>query len=243
MEHGNCTTGERMVISRPLENTPSYSNEVFDQSCVTILKAKDVPSECREVANGILKCINEGGLLPEDICVICIDQKSISSYLSGIEMRLRQAGINVFNHLNAPYSSTKFFSDNSVTLTSVNRAKGNECGAVFVCGADVVFNDKDNVVLRDKLFTAMTRTKGWLWISGTGDSMEFLEKEIEQLKGNNFSLVFIQPDEADTKTIENVSRATLKAEDLIVSQINALKELGLDAQQIKTILDNLVRKT
>lgn len=243
VEHGDCLTGERMVISRPLENTPSYSNEVFDQSCVTVLKANDVPSECREVAEGILKCINEGGLLPEDICVICIDQKSISNYLSGIEMKLRHAGINVFNHLNAPYSSTKFFSENSVTLTSVNRAKGNECGAVFVCGADVVFNDKDNVVLRDKLFTAMTRTKGWLWISGIGDSMEFLENEIEQLKANNFRLVFTQPDEAVTKTIENVSRATLKAEDLIVSQINALKGLGLDEQQIKTILDNLVRKT
>ena len=168
--------------------------------------------------------------------------KYISGYLTTIGTLLHKDGIDTFNHLTAPYTSTRFSAENAVTLTSVNRAKGNECGAVFICGADIVFDEKDNVVLRDKLFTAMTRTKGWLYISGVGDSMDYLENEISLLKQNNFKLVFRQPDESDTKTIENVSRATLKAEDAIASQINVLKEIGLDDAKIKAILDNLVKK-
>ena len=242
VEQGDSVTGDQMVISRPMENTPSYSNEAFDDKCVEICTANSMMEECRTVAEKIAKCIRTDGLRPEDICVICIDHKSISGYLSTIERLLRKDGIDTFNHLTAPYTSTRFFVKDAVTLTSVNRAKGNECGAVFICGTDVVFNDKDNVVLRDKLFTAMTRTKGWLYISGTGDSMAYLKEEISQLKKNRFKLIFRQPDESDTKTIEDVSRATLRAEDAIASQINALKSLGLDETQIKTILENLVKK-
>ena len=105
-----------------------------------------------------------------------------------------------------------------------------------------MFDEKDNVVLRDKLFTAMTRTKGWLYISGIGKSMDYLKNEIGLLKKNNFKLIFRQPDESDTKNIENVSRATLRAEDAIANQINTLKELGLDDDGIKTILEKLVKK-
>ncbi len=242
VEQGNSTTGDEMTISRPLENTPSYSNDAFDEKCVQICKANTMAEECKNVAKEIANCIRTGGLLPEDICVIGIDHKYISGYLTTIGTLLHKDGIDTFNHLTAPYTSTRFFAENAVTLTSVNRAKGNECGAVFICGADIVFDEKDNVVLRDKLFTAMTRTKGWLYISGVGDSMDYLENEISLLKQNNFKLVFRQPDESDTKTIENVSRATLKAEDAIASQINVLKEIGLDDAKIKAILDNLVKK-
>lgn len=242
VEQGESATGDDMVISRPLENTPSYSNDAFDDKCVQICKAKNLEEECKTVVSEIANCIRKDGLLPEDICVICIDHKSISEYLTTIEKLLRKEGIGTFNHLTAPYTSTRFFAESAVTLTSVNKAKGNECGAVFICGADIVFDEKDNVVLRDKLFTAMTRTKGWLYISGIGKSMDYLKNEIGLLKKNNFKLIFRQPDESDTKNIENVSRATLRAEDAIANQINTLKELGLDDDGIKTILEKLVKK-
>lgn len=37
---------------------------------------------------------------------------------------------------------------------------------VYIIGADTVFINRDNVILRNKLFTAITRTKGWVTITG-----------------------------------------------------------------------------
>lgn len=238
---GNSNTGDEMVIERPLENTPSYSNEKFTKESINIGKFINLDDECVAIAKNISQCISVEGLIPTDICVICLDSKYIADYFSKIENLLLKNGIHTFNHLNAPYSNTSFFKDGYVTLSTVNKAKGNECGVVFICGADAVFRFPNDVILRDKLFTSMTRTKGWLFLSGMGDSMNVFDKEYNELVHNNFNLVFKQPDKEVTKNIENVSRIKDNAENIFAIQIKKMRDLGMSDDELQMMWNELLK--
>lgn len=108
--------------------------------------------------------------------------------------------IQVFDLLEAPNNNTYFSVENHVTLSTINKAKGNEMGMVYVIGVDAVFVNKDYIIDRNKLFTAITRSKGWVNITGLGQA-ELCKNEMQRLGSNHYKLSFIQPSKRDTKTI------------------------------------------
>lgn len=65
-------------------------------------------------------------------------------------------------------------SDRTLTSLHLNlshpsrRAKGNEADMVYVVGLDNVAKDESNLQLRNQLFVALTRAKGWVKLSGVG---------------------------------------------------------------------------
>ena len=240
VEQGNSKTGDHMIISRPEENTPFYSNDVFDQESIQCKQFRDFEKECEYIHQTIVKAIRNDELLPTDICVICIDSQNIRRYFERISALLRQDDIESFNLLNAPYNNTSFFREGYVTLSTVNKAKGNECGMVIICGIDVAFEQPDNVVIRDRLFTSMTRTKGWLYLTGCNDNMLLMLKEFQCLKANDYKLVFEQPDESSTKNIENVSRVTVTAQATISNMIEILRHTGMSNKDIEELLHSIV---
>lgn len=62
-----------------------------------------------------------------------------------------------------------FWQQNCVTIAHMNQAKGNEADFVFVAGLDAIGEKDQEINERNSLFTAMTRTKGFLHMSGLGD--------------------------------------------------------------------------
>lgn len=223
---GTSTTGDEMVIRRPEENTPSYSNNEFGVGCISYKKFNNIDNECDFIANQIAKDISEENLLPSDILVICLDRKYIASYFDKISVRLIHKGFESFNHLSTYSSNLTFSRQGYVTLSTINKAKGNECPCVYVCGIDHIFSNPNNVVLRDTLFTAMTRTKGWLTLTGCTDDFDKCIYELKKLQENNFELHFIQPSETQTKNIEDQSRKENEAINIIDAKISQLKSLG-----------------
>ena len=135
----------------------------------------------------------------------------------------------------APSSNREFFREGYVTLSTVNRAKGNECGAVYICGSDYPFAYPNNVVLRDKLFTAMTRTKGWLTMTGCPEFQKGID-ELNLLQEKEFKMCFTQPSENNTKTIESSSRANLRDMDAMQTALNHLLESGMTKEEIQRML-------
>ena len=237
MESGNCREGDSMVISRPIENTPSVINEQLGRSPMQWGAFDSMDDECLFVAKSIYKDIKEENLLPDDICVICVDRRKISSYYSTISAMLGSMGIMTFNMLNAPNANRKFSYEGYVTLATLNKAKGNETGMVYIVGADALFKCPNNVIARNKLFTAITRAKGWVTILGTSkDVMKICSNEMEQLKANDYKLVFQQPSEAQTRT---VMAGSLKQQDKLKElrdTIKELKKLGMNDDDIKNVL-------
>ena len=237
VEQGSCKEGDRMVVSRPVENTPSVINEELDQYFMKWSAFDNLEDECLYVANEINKDIHEQGLLPDDICVICVDQKRIDRYYSLLAQLLGEKAIRTFNMLKAPNANRRFSYEGFVTLATLNKAKGNETGMVYIVGADALFKYPGNVIARNKLFTAITRAKGWVTICGTNKGvMKVCDSELNKLQENDFKLVFTQPSEAQTKTVMMGSvkqQITLKD---FKGNIEELKKLGMTEEDIINII-------
>lgn len=238
VDQGNCNNaGDKMIISRPIENTPSVMNEELDQYSLKWNAFDRMEDECSYVANEIIKDIHEQGLLPDDICVICVDQKQIERYYSSLTKLLGDKSIRVFNMLKAPNANRRFSYEGFVTLATLNKAKGNETGMVYIVGADALFKYPGNVIARNRLFTAITRAKGWVTICGTNrDVMRVCTTELSKLQENDFKLVFTQPSEEQTKTVMTGSvkqQMTLKD---IKGNIEELKKLGMTEEEIVNII-------
>jgi superfamily I DNA and RNA helicase len=233
---GNSNTGDKMVIERPEESSPIETNEYFNEESITINVFDDLKQETDFICEQIINDITNENLNPDDICVISLDQRNIKAYFSKIETNLQKVGINIFNLLNAPNNNTKFNIKGCVTLSTINKAKGNEVGMVYVLGVDSAFNNKDYIINRNQLFTAITRSKGWVKLTGH-KTAELCENELNLLKQNKYKLIFTQPSETETRTI-------YRGLDKMQSELNVLsrtleklsKETGLSLEEIlKTI--------
>ncbi len=73
-----------------------------------------------------------------------------------------------------------FSKTGSVTFTGVFRAKGNEAGMVYIINAHDCFRSYSKAMLalnRNRLFTGITRSKGWVRVLGVGAAMAGLKTE------------------------------------------------------------------
>lgn len=231
VESGQSNVGDKMIISRPVEHTPNIMNQELGMYTVEVRSFSDYESECTFVANCIIQDIQKEKLRPDDICVICLDNRNIKSYYNLLSKILIANGISTFNLVDAPNANKHFFYENNVTLSTINKAKGNEAGMVYIIGADTVFINRDNVLLRNKLFTAITRTKGWVTITG-GEKMEYCLEEVDKLKANDFKLVFTQPSKETTKTIESGSKIQQSLLLDVQTKIDLLVNNGLSIEDI-----------
>ena len=190
---GDCKEGDNMIISRPEENSPLGVN-IQDKlnDLINYYVADDFTSEVNWIANAISKNIQEENLKPEDVLVICIDDRYARRYFSKIAAELIQKGILSVNVLENTYS-TDFFVEGNVTLSTVYRAKGNEAAMVYVIGTDTFYLEKDSRTARNKLFTAFTRSKAWLTVTGAGEKTNVLIKEIRIALDKMPNLEFIYP--------------------------------------------------
>lgn len=199
---GHSRVGEEMIVTRPSENSPLLINELLESPDVVRVQAFDtLDQECEFVANCILADI-EQRLLSTDILVISLDDRAARQYFRIISSRLKERGINTFNTLEAPFYSTEFQVKDHITLTTVYRAKGNEAGSVYVVGVDAPYMDKDSIRERNKFFTAITRAKGWVTLTGTGKYAKLFGKEMELVLGNYPELKFTMPNPAELKVFQ-----------------------------------------
>jgi superfamily I DNA and RNA helicase len=83
----------------------------------------------------------------------------------------------------------------------VSRAKGNEAAAVIVVGTDgAVLRTRQG---RNRLFVALTRTKGWLRLLGCNSKQyQQLVDEIALVKQNTPKIVFNMPNMTELNTIQ-----------------------------------------
>ena len=133
--------------------------------------------------------------------VACVDDRGARNYLSGVEMALHKLGIGANNLHSDSFGIRDFSKEGRVTLSTVHKAKGNEAFMVYVVGADAVMFRPD-VRKRNMLFTAMTRAKGWVRVSGVGDGANRCIQEVKAAKEHFPSLVFTYPGPEQLKIME-----------------------------------------
>ena len=171
---------------------------------------------------------------------ISIDDRAAKSYMSALGEALSDRGIKSNNIIADRYSEPAFLIEGKCTLTTVYRAKGNEAAVVAVLGCDgVPLNTRSG---RNRLFTAFTRTKGWLRITGMLPRFAPLEVEVAKALSIAPLMHFRMPDLDEIETIQR----DLSEKDARIQRARAemerLKEsLGLTEEDLREVLLERVR--
>ena len=96
-----------------------------------------------------------------------------------------------------------------VTFTGIFRAKGNEAGMIYIMNAQDCASGWDKSATafgRNRLFTAITRSKAWVRILGIGPNMDLLTEEWTALKQNNYKLNFTYPTDEEKKQLRIINK-------------------------------------
>lgn len=187
---GDCEKEEVVVIERKTENSPlKISNKYQEEDFIEFIDANNMEDEAHKVGKEIIKSIVEDKLRPDDIMVICVDDRHVKRYFSHLSEYLNDNDVFT-NNLSDSYYTSGFALPDHVTLTTVYKAKGNEAAMVFVMGCDTFNFNIDSRNFRNKIFTAFTRAKVWLRISGISIDNTSLTGEYKMLKENNYKFVF-----------------------------------------------------
>lgn len=199
---GEFTTGSFTEIERPEKNSlMTISDNQTPTDIIQAFAFKEFDEEIDFVTQSIKNDIADH-LRPDDILVITVDDRAARSYLHRIDVELNKLGILCNNIHEDSYGIHDFQKDGKVTLSTVHKAKGNESFMVYVVGVDALYQSYASVRERNVLFTAMTRAKGWVRVSGMGQGAVECKAEIEKAIENLPYLRFQYPSEEQLKIIK-----------------------------------------
>jgi superfamily I DNA and RNA helicase len=226
--------GDQIDIFRPKQNNPTSLHIPENFPLIEAKKFESWNEEVEYCADQFLAFV-QAGLQPEDLMAIAVDDRLAQQYLSQLAQALASRGIRSNNIIADRYSEPLFTLSDKVTLTTVYRAKGNEAAVVAVMGCDAV--PLTSRTGRNRLFTAFTRTKGWLRITGMGKNFGPLKAEISKAESNSPHMKFVMP---DLKRIETIQR-DLSEKDAKIQRVRSeiermIEENGLTEEDINFVL-------
>jgi len=231
---GDLRKGARVSLERTDETSPLFleTHSPIDE-LVQIIKFNSETEQNDWVAQQIEKNLNEDELRFDDVIVINPNPINARERCAAIRKTLFGRGIQ--SHLAGVDTDQDVFfrSDlGSVTFTGIYRAKGNEAGMVYVINAQ----ECDGVgaglsTLRNRLFTAITRSKGWVRVVGHGPGMDALLQEYAQLKLHQYRLDMVYPTDAQLSNLRIVHR------DLSEHDKQRLEQKKYNAQELTHALE------
>jgi superfamily I DNA and RNA helicase len=241
VKEGNFVEGSQIVVERPRENSLEVISERsgFDEIVKVIAfegatAAEGMKMEVKSVADSIADDLADG-LQPDDVLVVSVDDRFAKVYLSRIETALFAHDIQCNNLHTDSFGIRDFTKQGRVTLSTVHKTKGNEAFMVYVVGVDAVMNNPD-VRRRNMLFTAMTRAKGWVRVSGIGDGAKRCIEEVKRAKENFPALAFKYPGPKELKIMERDLAEAADKKLKIRRLIEQLREENLSEEEIGEIL-------
>jgi len=239
---GSMVVGSDTIIGRPAENSPSLvSSHQMPAEIVFITSFDMFRDEVDWVASCIAQDI-EDDLLPHDILVISLDDRNARGYFEAIQNRLNTHDVQS-NIVSADASIDKFFEKGSVTMTTVYRAKGNEAAMVYIVGTDALALQKETIRARNKVFTALTRAKAWVRMSGINPGANWLKEEVARALADFPVLKFTYPDPAQLRMLRRslTERAEKKSRDLQLL-LESIGNSSLEGEEIIQALKALTKK-
>lgn len=208
--------GEKVVLYRDNQSSPAFlENHSNIDDLIQFHSFKTKMEQDNWLVNQIERDIREDLLNANDIIVINPDPFTTKKVVGSIRAGLFEKHIN--SHLAGVDTSPDVFylDENSVVFSGIYRAKGNEAGLVYIINAQDCYEDIGNeniAVVRNRLFTAITRSKAWVRVIGYGPNMQKLEYEFNRIKEHQFKLEFVYPTEDQRKVMNIVNRDMTNAE-------------------------------
>lgn len=188
--------GSIITLHRPVENSPNPVHTLWDGEVLEFNTYNSRQDELEQLVARIKSNIFDENLNPsQNILVIVLGdiklQDETANYLknSGIDFYLPTAPKNnTFLRNNASFPN-KFWNEGGITISRIHRAKGHEANIVYILGLDNVARNESSIAFRNQLFVALTRTRGWAYLSGIGNypMYEEIRRVIESKNTINFT--------------------------------------------------------
>jgi superfamily I DNA and RNA helicase len=251
VESGELRKDESVVIYRPPENSPNPIEQLYSgkQPLVIVNTFDDREDELKWIADSIQNDIRFEKVLPDQIIVISLDAVMAKQYLVGIQRKLSTMGI-ASTIPGIIDDSAAFAEQGKVTLTSINRAKGNEAPIVYILSFESLYDFIAPIEGRNKAFTAISRSKAFVRITGVGKYMLDAKEELEQVQHNYPRFRFNFPDmeairrlDADTaKRRRAFESAKMSATELLKLEPEVLAALAKQNPDILNKLSKLLEE-
>ena len=175
--NGSFNFGNTVELWRTHQTSPNPISRIWEQSLMNADVYSERDDEYAALASSIRQNITKDGLLPDDILVISLlerkegnqSQKDISSTLSEFGITNYISSTSGIGMTDIGENKDVFSVPGAVTVSGINRVKGNEGNMVYIVGLDTVGKKEANIHARNSLFIAITRSKAWIHLSGIGD--------------------------------------------------------------------------
>ena len=226
---GELLEGSSVTLCRSEQTSPRF---LEDHSPIEdLIKFREFDTEEEQtkwLTSQIKKNLQNDELQHSDIIVINPDPLTTRKQTGPIRSRLWDIGIA--SHLAGVDTDPDIFFQSkgqSVTFSGIYRAKGNEAGMVYIINAQDFYFAGNLASIRNRFFTAVTRSKAWVRVLGVGRGMKELIKEYEKLKDKNFELQFTYPTGEQRKQLRIIHRDTMGKERYTLQQQNRHLAAGL----------------
>lgn len=203
IEDGELRPGEDVTIYRPPENSPNTIADIYhgQQNVVTTKVFAERDEEIAWIAQSIKQDIEAEQVAPENIVVICLKALEMRTWLPRLQKALFDLDVaSTIPGVND--ASSSFAEKGRVTLSTVFRAKGNEAYIVYIFSFEALYDYVHAVDHRNRAFTAISRSKAWVRITGTGDRMQQAQNEIDRILAHLPRFHFTFPDMDDIRRLD-----------------------------------------
>ena len=240
---GELSDGEQVTLRRSAETSPIFlENHSSIDDLIQFIPFDSPQEQAKWLAEEIRRNLTEDELRCDDIVVVNPDPPSTRTNVGPIRRQLLDMGIN--SHLAGVNTSADVFfkpEQESVTFTGIYRAKGNEAGIVYVINAQDCHSSARNLAtIRNRLFTAITRSKAWIRVLGVGGGMKELIKEFNMLKEKEFELRFVYPTKTQREHLSMVHRdMTIEESRRIRSRQKSIDDLVKDFDAGNVLIEDL----
>ncbi len=233
--NGEFQKGQQITIFRPPINSPNRIAEIYPaQELVQAIHFQDREEELDWIARSIQKDVVEEDVLPEQIIVISLDTQGARGLLMGIQKRLLD--LNIPSTIPGLIDNTAAFAEpGQATLSTVYRAKGNEAYIVYILSFDSLYDYVEEIGNRNRAFTAITRSKAWVRITGAGKNMEKAKDETDKIMQNLPEFKFIFPDMNKIRRLDSENSRRRKA--VASAKKSASEIIELDPEALAAALD------
>lgn len=175
---GEWQLGNQITLTRE-SNSPNIISELWQGEMICFERFASRQQELTVLAQKLQQNIIEEQLKQDrEILIIVLGSAyEANTLLKHTATFLINQGINIYLPSQRTYNCidpaqqdnpNQFWYQGAITVSTIHRAKGQEADLVYLVGLDRIA-ELDNISLRHQLFTALTRTRAWVNISGVGD--------------------------------------------------------------------------
>jgi superfamily I DNA and RNA helicase len=207
VERGSISPGEVVTLSRDPAKTPQYFKRLINPNdAVQSYVFPDSHDEAEWVAEEILRNLNDDGLTPRQVLIVSANPYFRDSDAVPLVQALTRRHIPCHIAGAAGHVDVLFGEQDSIPIASINRAKGNEAWMVYVVQAEHGASFANAILRRNALFSAITRCRAWVRVTGVGGGMRIIQQEIENVVARDHKLVLTVPTAQELSRMRKLRR-------------------------------------